>query len=313
MIELIIFLVLGLIGLWVGADFLIKGTKNIAEHFGISPFIIGLAFVSIGTSLPEIAVSVTAGFSRLGGVETSGIVIGNALGSSLSQISLLFGILAFLVPLRLNKKMLMKHGPFLIAAVLLVFGLAADGFLSRIDGIILVCAYLAYYFFLWYSNHVLRPGRKVTMHVVKDIVHALIGLGLILFASKIVVTNGIGLADIWGVKQSLVGILLIGIGTGLPELSIAIAGFKRKAMGISMGTLIGSNLCDLLFSLGAGAIVAGFVIDKVNLWFDLPVLLIFSFIVLYFLYTGRRVSKREGTLLIGLFVLYALLKIFVTG
>ena len=94
MIEQFVFVILGLIGLWLGADFLIKGTKNIAEHFGISKFFIGLVFVSIGTSIPEIAVSIAGGLDRLRGLETSGIVVGNKIGSALSQISLIFGILA---------------------------------------------------------------------------------------------------------------------------------------------------------------------------------------------------------------------------
>ena len=88
---------------------------------------------------------------------------------------------------------------------------------------------------------------------------------------------------------------ILGVGTGLPELSVAIAGYRQGAMKISMGALIGSNICDLLMSLGVGTVISGFIVDPTLLWFDLPVLLIFSFLVLYLLYTGRRISRKEGS------------------
>lgn len=311
--EQIIFLIVGLIGLWVGADFLIRGAKNIAKHFNISEFIIGLALVSIGTSIPEISVSVAGALDRLAGTETSGIVIGNTIGSALSQISLLMGILAFFVPLRLNRKDIFKQGSFLIASVLLIFVLAVDGHFSRLDGLILVLAYLGYYIYLWRDVPIHKPGRRSIVHLIKDIIYIAVGLTLVLLASDVVVDNGISLANHFGVRQSLVGILLIGIGTGLPELSVAVAGFRRKAIKISMGNLIGSNICDLLFSLGAGTVISGFLVESVNLYFDLPVLLFFSFTVLALLYTRRRISKLEGSVLLLLFTIYAVLKLLFIG
>tara|TARA_Y100000310_G_scaffold343603_1_gene452040 strand:- start:1172 stop:2116 length:945 start_codon:yes stop_codon:yes gene_type:complete len=313
MIEELIFLVLGLAGLWIGADFLIKGSKNIAEHFGISHFLIGLAFISIGTSIPEIAVSIAGGLERLAGLETSGIVVGNKIGSALSQITLLFGILAFLVPLRIKKEVVFKQGGFLIASVLLVFALASDGFLSPLDGFIALGAYFCYYVYLW-SNHIQhKKGRPITLRLLENIVYAITGIGLVLLTSNIVVKNGISFAESLGVSQSLVGILLIGLGTGLPELSVALASFKHKAMGISIGDLIGSNICDLLLALGAGTIISGFLVEPSILWFDLPVLLAFCVITLSFLYRKGKISKLEGAILISLFVAYALIKIFLSG
>jgi len=313
MLEQFIFLLLGLIGLCVGADFLIKGIKNIAEHFGISQFFIGLALVSIGTSIPEIGVSIAGGLDRLVGIETSGLVVGDAIGSALSQISLLFGILAFLVPLTLKRKEILTHGSFLVAAILLVFGLGIDGYLSVIDGFILLGVYAFYLLYLWTSYPLKHRGRPIAIHLVSDLIYVAIGFVLVLFTANIVVDSGVFIASVFGISQSLIGIFLIGIGTGLPELSIALASFRHKTMAISMGDLIGSNICDLLLSLGIGTVISGFIVDPVHLWFDLPVLLLFSGIVIFFFYSGRRISKREGSILIGLFILYALVKFFVTG
>jgi len=313
MYEPLIFFTVGLLGLWVGSDFLIRGVKSIAERFGLPHFFIGLAIVSVGTSIPEIAVSVAGGLDRLAGLETSGIVVGNAIGSSLSQISLLFGILAFLVPLQLKRGIAFKYGGFLIASVLLVFGLAYDGYLSKWDGWIAIGAYTLFYLFLISTiNHSKRTLHPKT-HIVQDIVYVILGLALVLYTSDIVVTNGVLLADLWGVSQSLVGVLLISIGTGLPELSVAIASFRQKAMGISMGDLIGSNICDLLLSLGAGTVISGFVVDPILLWFDIPVLLMLSFLIVTFWYTGRKISRFEGVFLLIIYGIYAYTRIFVTG
>lgn len=313
MIELLVFLILGLVGLWIGADIFVQGTKNIAKHFGISHFFIGLAFVSIGTSIPEIAVSVVGGLDRLAGLEASGIVVGNIIGSALIQISLLFGILSFIIPLKLEHDVTIKQGAALLGSVVLVFLLASDGFLSRLDGVIVIAAYIVYYVFSWISHSEHRPGPKPSMNLIQDIVYILAGLALVWFCSDVVVGNGVELASALDIHQSLIGILLVGLGTGLPELSVALTSLRREAVGISLGNLIGSNICDLLFSLGSGTVISGFLVEPVNLWFDFPVLFGFSLFVLFFFYTGRRISKREGLLLIALFLLYAGMKIFVTG
>ena len=313
MVEELIFLILGLTGLWIGADFLIRGSKNIAEHFGISHFLIGLAFVSIGTSIPEIAVSIAGALDRLAGLETSGIVIGNKIGSALSQITLLFGILAFVTPLKIKKEIIFKQGGFLIASVILVFALALDGFLSTTDGLIALIAYLCYYIYLWSNHTTYKKGRPITLHLVQNFLYTIMGLGLVILTSNIVVKNGVSFAQSIGASQSLIGILLIGLGTGLPELSVALSSFKHKAMGISMGNLIGSNICDLLFALGAGTVISGFLVDPVFLWFDLPTLLIFSIITLSLLYKKGKLSRLNGAILISLFTIYALLKIFLIG
>lgn len=313
MLQSLILAIVGLIGLSVGAHFLIKGSRNIARRMGISEFFIGLALVSIGTSIPEIGVSIAGGIDRLAGIETSGIVVGNKVGSALGQLSLIFGILAFLVPLRMRREYIVQQGGFLIASVLLVFGLAADGHLSRADGFVALMAYAAYYAFLLQSNFKYRDRKPRKSRMVQNVVYASIGLLLVLVTSDIVVDSAIEVATHFNVHQSLIGILLVGLGTGLPELAVAIAAWRQRAMAISMGDLIGSNICDLLLSLGAGTIISGFLVDPVLIWFDLPVLLLLSCVILYFLYTGRRISKVEGAALIAFFVLYSLTKIFVTG
>ena len=131
--------------------------------------------------------------------------------------------------------------------------------------------------------------------------------------ADIVIKNGINIASSLGVSESLIGILLIGLGTGLPELSVLIASVRRKAIGISLGDLIGSTICDILLALGVGVVISGFLVDKINILFDFPALLVFCGLALFFFYKKRSIGKKEGVILMVLFLLYALIKIFVTG
>lgn len=151
------------------------------------------------------------------------------------------------------------------------------------------------------------------MKLLQDVVYCLSGIALIWYASDLVIMNGIRLATSFGVRQSLIGILFIGLGTGLPELSVALSSYRRKSIDICLGDLVGSTICDLLLSLGAGTVISGFLVDSVNLYFDLPVLLGLCLLVFYFLYTRGRLSRKEGLILIALFLVYASLKVLVIG
>ena len=130
-----------------------------------------------------------------------------------------------------------------------------------------------------------------------------------IFTSELVVDNSISFAENFGVKQSFVGIIIIGLGTSLPELALAINAVRKKANGLSVGNLIGSNIFDMLIPVGMGAAISELKIEKSLILFDLPFLLLLSFIVLFFFYKKKGLQKIEAVILIGLFVLYAALKI----
>ena len=299
----------GLLGLWFGSDLLIRSGKNVARHFGISYFFFGLAFVSIGTSIPEIAVSVAGALERLIGIETSGLVIGNKVGSALSQIAFIMGFLALFAKLKITKKRLYRQGILLLASIVLFFILAYDGMISRWDAIIFLLAYALYYILLFKTEKIKTSGKPPEIAVSKDIIYIIAGLGFILISSNVVVKNGIALAEIWGVAQSLVGLLLISLGTGLPELAIAVMAIRQRAASISLGDLIGSNICDLLLATGLGAVISGFIVGNLILVFDLPILFLFALIFLYFL-LRKKLGRREGIVLITLYVLYVIVRIF---
>jgi cation:H+ antiporter len=140
----------------------------------------------------------------------------------------------------------------------------------------------------------------------------ILGLTMLIFGSKFVVENALAIADIYGFAQSFVGVLIIGVGTGLPELSTALKGILRKAQGISLGTLIGSNITDPMLSLGSGALLSGFLVDKNLLYFDIPYWFFVTSIALILLKSKMRIGKedrRQGMILISLYIIFLFLKI----
>ncbi len=304
-----IFLILfGLIGLWLGTELVIKGAVNIAEYYKLSQVFIGLAILSIGTDLPEIVIAINAALhSATENTDTSGIIIGNAIGSSFIQISLVLGSVGLFGYLTLKRRHLYEDGGMLLGSVLLVILLGIDGEIARVDGIVLIIVYLIYYFRLFHQERIGKKlKKKFSKQIKKDILFLIIGISIV---SELVVDNSISFAENFGIRQSFVGIIIIGLGTSLPELALALNAIRKKASGLSVGNLIGSNIFDMLIPVGMGASISELKIEKSLILFDLPFLLLLSFIVLFFFYKKKGLQKIEAIILICLFVIYAALKI----
>ena len=152
-------------------------------------------------------------------------------------------------------------------------------------------------------------AKRTALQLTKDIIFVITGLAFILLSSKLVVDNCVRLAELWQINQTIIGIFLLGIGTGLPEFSLVIMSIRKKTMSLSMGDLLGSNVVDLFLATGLGGVISGFLVDKQLILFDIPVLFIFTVIFLYFLLTKNKLEKTEGVILLLLFALYAFLKI----
>lgn len=304
-------ILLGLTGLWLGTELVIKGAVNIAEYYKLSQVFVGLAILSIGTDLPEIVIAINASVHNvIGNTDTSGIIIGNAIGSSFSQISLVLGSVGLLGYLTLKKRHLFEDGIMLLGSVLLVILLAFDGKITRVDGIVLIVVYLIYYFRLFHQERIgIKIKKEFSKHIRKDILFLIIGIIIVIFTSELVIDNSISFAEKFDIKQSFVGIIIIGLGTSLPELALALNAVRKKASGLSVGNLIGSNIFDILIPVGMGASIAELQVEKNLIFFDLPFLFILSFIVLFFFHKKKGLQKTEAIILIGIFIIYAFLKI----
>ncbi|MBD3249336.1 calcium/sodium antiporter [Candidatus Woesearchaeota archaeon] len=303
-------LMLGLIGLVIGTHLVVRGALDLAEHYKLSNVFIGLTILAIGTDLPELIIAIVGSINRLGGTESSGLILGDAIGSSIVQISIVLGIAGLFGFFTLTKKQIKIDGSVMIGSIILLFLVGYDGNITRTEGIFLIIVYLIYYLSLYREEKVNEKIKRApTVHLFWDIASVIGGMVVVLYTSNIVVENSASLAISLGISQALIGVLIASLGTSLPELSVAIGAAFKEAPGLSIGNLIGSNIFDLLIPIGTGAAISGLVMEKSLLFFDIPALLIISLAVLLFFIRKKGLQKKEAAILIGLYVFYAIIRL----
>ena len=309
-------ILIGLVGLWLGTKWIINGATGIAKRFNLSHSFVGLAILAVGTDLPEVFVSLKASFLHLKGIESSGIITGNAIGSSISQITFILGIAGLFLNFTMTKKDLWRDGIALLSSMILLFVFGIDEIITRLEGAILLFVYLLYYIILLKSKKVSTgsdSGGKDYSNFALTLFF-LFGFSVLIFSSHLVVENAMKMAEKWGVAQSFIGIAIVGLGTSLPELAVSIAAAIRKSAGMSVGNVIGSNIFDGLIPIGLGGTISTVNMEHNLINFDLPFLLGVTLLVLFFLKTERGISKPEGITLIALYFSYLAIKmIFFEG
>lgn len=303
---------LGLIGLWFGTKFIINGAIGIAKRFNLSHSFVGVAILAVGTDLPEIFVSLKASLIHLKGIESSGIITGNAIGSSISQITFILGVAGLFHNFTMANKDLWRDGIALFTSIILLFVFGIDGTFTRLEGGILLLMYLLYYIVLL-KNQTEHTDDNSMGKDYSDFILVLLlitGFSILIFSSHLVVQNAMLLAEKWGVAQSFVGIVIIGLGTSLPELAVSVGAAIRKSAGMAVGNIIGSNIFDGLIPIGLGGVISTTNIERNLLIFDIPFLLTVTLLVLLFLKTKKGISTREGLALIIIFFIYIAIKLF---
>ena len=302
----------GLIGLWLGTKWIINGAVGIAKKFNLSHSFVGVAILAVGTDLPEVFVTVKASILQLRGIESSGIITGNAIGSSISQITFILGVAGLMLNFRMSKKDLFRDGIALLSSIIVLFAFGFDRVINWQEGVALLMMYLVYYIFLLRSRTV-NADNNANLKNYSNLVLALylfVGFIILIFSSHLVVENSMKLAEKWGVAQSFIGIAIIGLGTSLPELAVSVGAALRKSSGMSVGNIIGSNIFDGFIPIGLGSTISTINMEGNLLKFDLPFLFAVTFMVLIFLKTKRGITKIEGVILIIIFLLYIAIKLF---
>ncbi len=311
-------MVLGLLVLWLGSDLTVSCSDKTAWRIKISPVFVGLTLVSFGTSLPEITVSVVGAFDKLGGIETSGIVIGDALGSYFNQITFIVGFVAIFGSIHFPKKVIRREGAMLISSLILFALVSMDSVISRLEGLILILAYAIYLIIIVKSEikadipeEVERLGIcwRWSHTPLIDALLLISGLGLTILASTMVVGSAIDLAEFLNVDPLTIGIIVVGLGTGLPELAVSLNATRKGNNDISIGNLIGSNITDIVFSVGVGASISGFNVDPGLISFDLPWLFLAAFIFIILGGIRSKIDRKASFILIFLFATYIGLKL----
>ena len=314
---IILSLALGL--LVVSADFFIEGAKGLARRGGIPEVVIGLTIVSIGTSLPEILVTSTSALNVTENQEVADFAIGGILGSVLVQITLILGFVALVKGLKIRPSWLNRDGLIMMLSLLLMtFFLISDEGITRLEGIILSSLYIVYISWLLYNRKEIMDEessgeaesielRSLSWSGAAYFVMVLIGLALAVFAAHHLVVNASDLAYEMNIPHSIIGTVVSGLGTSLPELTIAFMAAKRS-QGVAIGTLIGSNITDPLLSIGIAATVHPLYLTDAGsdmiMLVILPASIISTAVALLLMRTSYEFRKWEGIILIVLYFIF---------
>ena len=307
----ILFLFVGIALLTFGGEALIRGSLAAARRLGVSPLLSGLFIVGFGTSAPELVVSVNAAIEG-----RPDIAIGNVVGSNIGNILLILGICAVITPLAVKPLVLRRDAATVVAASILFLVLVGGSALGRADGVIFLVVLVTYLVWAYWSErfHAAPAGElhqaeseeiSVDSKSVLWIVIA-VGLGLLLLigGSQVLLVGAIGIAELFNVPEAVIGLTLVAVGTSLPELSISVIAAIRRHADVAVGNILGSNIFNLLGILGVSSLLQPLPVHARILQFDQWVMLGTSLLLLLFLYTGSRLSRLEGGILLGGYGMY---------
>ncbi len=301
----------GLLLLVYSADCFVDGAVSIAKTFGVSPLLIGLTIVGLGTSAPEILVSGIASWQG-----NYGLAIGNALGSNIANIGLILGVTALLSPLSFHSSLLKRELPVLLAVSVICYGLAFDG-LSVIDGIIMISGLII---FLWWLVHTAKSGLQKDILAVefeeelsdglslyKAWIYFVLGLLGLLVSSKIIVWAAVNIAQYFGVSDLIIGLTIVALGTSLPELAASISSVMKNEDDLAVGNVIGSNMYNLLAVFSVPGLFASGPVGESVLYRDFPVMLgltLLLFVLGFSFFKPGKISRFEGGILLLCYVAY---------
>ena len=309
-IEIIIIFI-GFIFLVKGADLLVKAATSIAKKFGLSEMLIGLTIVAVGTSLPEIFITITSSAEG-----HSDLIIGNAIGSCICNFLLVIGISSIIRPVKFDKRIVNKHLPIGIAAMILLLFLGNTNkvgdnhIITRGQGVILLFCTLAYIIFTIYEERAIKD-KKIDEEIIKDVeskeeksifkiaIFLIVGILGLKFGSDFVVNSSISIATKLGLSEKFIGMTIVAIGTALPEIITGIIASRKNETDLLIGNLTGSNILNLCLLIGLGA-----VINPLTFISDFNRSIIVLIVITYFLqWIARKNKKNELNRKVGIFMM----------
>ncbi len=309
----------GLLLLICGAELLVRASLRLAASLKVRPLIIGLTVVAFGSSAPQLAVSVQAAING-----APDIAVSSVIGSNIFNVLVTLGLCALIIPLRVSSQVVRLDIPLMIGASLLVFVLAFNEELGRLEGVLLLVMLAVYLsLVLHQSRHhgrtypaVIEGVRHGPAPWLSSLVLMLCGLGLLILAGHLLLDAAVEVAVDLGLSERVIGLTVVAVCTSLPELATSLIAAIRGERDIAVGNVIGSNLFNLLGVLGLTAVIAPqpLSVSPNALDFDLPVMLGVAFLTLPVFYSGYRVTRSEGFLLLCLYLAYGLHVVsFTTG
>jgi cation:H+ antiporter len=316
MTSAIFFLLAGFVVLVIGAEWLVRGAGRLATAVGISPLVVGLTVVAFGTSAPELAVSVMSAFKG-----QADIALGNVVGSNICNVLLILGISAIIIPLTVHRQLVRLDIPVMVGVSLLMWALALDGRLGRIDGIVLTLLVIGYVIYLirrsrreeaevreeyekeFGAPSGEKPGAATIFNMLGLVVVGVFGLVL---GSKWLVDSAVFIAREFGISELIIGLTIISFGTSLPEIATSIMAALKGERDIAVGNIVGSNTFNILTVLGVASTVspAGINIAPEALRVDIPFMVAIAIVCWPMLADGLKVSRINGIFLLAFYGAY---------
>lgn len=317
MITLLL-IVTGLAGLIVGGELLVRGAVAAAKSFNISPMVIGLTLVGFGTSSPELVTSLQAALSG-----SSGLAIGNVVGSNIGNILLILGIAALLAPIAVDPAAFKRDGSVMVLATVLAVGIVLVGDIGRLAGAILFASLLTY---LAATLLIERRASKTAAaalyeaeaelvetantSVAMSLAVALVGLVITILSARALVSGAVTLAELVGMSETIIGLTIVAIGTSMPELVTSIIAVRKGQGDVALGNILGSNIFNILGILGITAMVQPMQVPAEIITSDIWVMCAATALLVLFARTGWTVGRREGAVLVLCYAVYMGMLIF---
>lgn len=309
--EIAIGLAIGLALLVGGGELLVRGSVAVAKSLGVSSLLIGLTLVGFGTSTPELVTSVTAALEG-----SPGIAVGNVVGSNTANILLILGVAAIIYPLAVDPKGFKRDAIMLSVAALACLGVVLYGSMNGIVGALFIISLLAYVFYVYIkekqapdeaalvAEHRAQDAPKGPSNMLISLVMAVGGIALTILGARFFVDGAVLLAKDLGVSDTIIGLTVVAVGTSMPELVTSVMASLRRHADVAYGNIIGSNIYNVLFILGATSIIKPIDIPEQIAQFDIWVMLAATALLVFFARTGLKLKRWEGFAFLGAYVAY---------
>ncbi len=309
----IVWLLISLVILYFGAEGLVSGAASLAKRIGISPLVIGLTIVSVGTSAPELLVSVKAALNGQGALS-----VGNVLGSNFFNVGIILGISAIIYPLAVKRQLLKLDVPVMVLTSLLFFLFFLDFTISALEAAILVFLFIAYVTYLLISsrkNKSIDKGDeeedeiKMSKHWLLDILFIGVGLAALVYGSDLLVVNAVIIAGWLGMSEALIGLTIVAAGTSMPELATSVVAALKKRSDIAIGNVVGSNIFNILLILGVAGLIAPLNAPDIN-YVDGLFNLGIGVLLWLFMKRSSRIKRVQGAVFLLFYLIYFTYKLF---
>ncbi len=302
MLPQIILLIVGLVALFYGGNWLVRGASNLALSFGVSVLIIALTFVALGTSMPELLVSAQAALSG-----KSDLAIGNVIGSNIANIGLILGATGLMTPLRVKAVLLRREIPLMILISVSAYALTLDGQIGRADGLILLTAFVGFNAAFYILARRERDTRERLLSDLdeaeaglsrgRELAYLAAGIVALVIGSRLMIESAVLLARAIGISELIIAITLVAFGTSLPELAASISAAWHKETDLAIGNVVGSNIANLLLVLGATALLQPIPVARAEVQFEFLVMIAFAVLLIPFMWKQRLGRKRSALFL----------------